>query len=75
MKITKEQLRQVIKEELNQILSEFNSNSPVVKKVGTLSASHEDDEYARASLEFPHRYDDGLDRLIRGSEDPKEAEK
>ena len=75
MKITKQYLKQVIKEELEQALNEFGQNSPIRKKQGTLNYAEPggiddipNDSQARS-------YDSKLVNLIRQNNDPFTAAK
>jgi hypothetical protein len=84
MKITKQYLTQLIKEELEQTLNEYNTNSPVVHKVSSFSASwsnpkdagpgnHIGNEFLDHAATEKAPYDDKLMELIRVNNDPKKA--
>jgi hypothetical protein len=87
MKITKQYLTQVIKEEIEQVLNEYNPKSPVVHKVGVLNAGwanrkdaglNPEDNIGNELLKGfspggAARYDTHLMELIRINNDPKKA--
>tara|TARA_R110002110_G_scaffold8045_2_gene40476 strand:+ start:352 stop:852 length:501 start_codon:yes stop_codon:yes gene_type:complete len=72
MKITKEKLRQVIKEELDATLNEFSQNSPIVKKKGKFDYG---EKGGLEGLTAHHmaQLDDAVKGLIDQNDNPETA--
>jgi hypothetical protein len=80
MKITKQKLIKIIKEELDATLNEFSQNSPIVKDMSHTRGVNNFDFSATGGLDVPHAtvartsgMDDAIKRLIDQNYDPKTA--